>query len=202
MQTNSTPACAHCGNPCKHKGTTFCSNKCHGLAQRVPISKRFWSKVLKSDGCWEWQSGISAEGYGFIQDSVVDGKQRRFLAHRVSWELTHGPIPDGLWVLHHCDNRKCVRPDHLFLGNHVANMADARKKSRMAKGANHGLNRHPECRARGAMLPHSKLTPEKVRAIRAKRSEGATFAELAQEYGVSASSIRDIFNGRSWTHVL
>lgn len=88
---------------------------------------RFWSKVRKGDGCWEWTAWINSNGYGeFTKD------HKNLKASRVSWILTYGPIPDGLFVCHHCDNPPCVRPDHLFLGTPLDNMRDMIAKGRGA----------------------------------------------------------------------
>lgn len=98
-----------------------------------PLERRFWPKVQKSDGCWLWVGGgDSATGYGRIRSGGRGAPQP--LAHRVAWELTYGPIPDGLWVLHHCDTPRCVRPDHLFLGDAQANVDDAVAKRRQSHG--------------------------------------------------------------------
>jgi hypothetical protein len=86
---------------------------------------RFWSRVRKGDDCWEWLGRTSTNGYGAVW---ADKRDRR--AHRVAWELVNGPIPDGLYVCHHCDNKRCVRPDHLFIGTATDNMQDALRKGR------------------------------------------------------------------------
>ena len=92
--------------------------------------KRFWDKVDKADGCWEWtaclKKGKKGNGYGFFW---LHGKN--FRAHRFSWIINFGNISDGLCVLHRCDNRRCVRPDHLFLGTVTDNNVDAIKKGRI-----------------------------------------------------------------------
>jgi len=97
---------------------------------RGSLAERFWDKVelIPFHECWEWTGGGS-RGYGQIQDTVL-GRLRR--AHRVSWEIHCGQIPAGLFVCHHCDNRKCVRPSHLFLGTASDNLMDASRKGRLS----------------------------------------------------------------------
>ena len=104
-----------------------CSLKCkQASTPTIPLERRFWDKVTMGDGCWEWTGTRHSWGYG-----LLGGRRKVHLrAHRVSWEIHFGPIPAGLYILHHCDNPRCVRPDHLFLGTHRDNMADMVKKGR------------------------------------------------------------------------
>jgi hypothetical protein len=108
---------------------------------QVPIVDRFWARVQKSDGCWEWTGAVNSRngGYGVIG---ISGSRKLTVTHRLSWEIHHGPIPDGLWVLHRCDNRKCCNPEHLFLGTHADNMRDMTAKGRQA---NQNTEK-PECK--------------------------------------------------------
>lgn len=114
----------------------------------TPFEPYFWSLVQKTEGCWLWLGNLESGGYGRVWRN-----RRRVKAHRVAWELTNGPIPDGLFACHHCDNKKCVRPDHIFLGTPADNMQDwTRKgKNRLAndrslwqRGDQHWTHRQPE----------------------------------------------------------
>lgn len=97
------------------------------------IAERFWSKANKTETCWLW-TGFTVRGYGRF---AVSTKRPAEKAHRFAWELTHGPVPAGMHVLHRCDVPGCVRPSHLFLGTHADNMADAKQKGRWPRGENH-----------------------------------------------------------------
>ncbi|MCK5615059.1 HNH endonuclease [Candidatus Pacearchaeota archaeon] len=137
----------------------------------------FWKNTKKlENGCIEWQKTVSTAGYGRLR---LDGNT--ILAHRLSWIITNGPIPDGMFVLHKCDNPLCVNPDHLFLGTQNDNMQDMIKKGRYVK-------------------PNVKLTKEMVDGIRKKYSIGnTTHRKLSDEYGVCKTQIGNIVRGNHWT---
>ena len=88
-----------------------------------PFEPYFWSLVQKGDGCWEWLGGCDSKGYGRVWRNG-----RRQGAHRVAYELTHGPIEKGKYACHHCDNKTCVKPDHIFIGTQKDNMQDWTRK--------------------------------------------------------------------------
>lgn len=99
--------------------------------QQIMIEKRFfkfWKNVKITDSCWEWQRGTNSKGYG-----AVKIQNKTYSAHRVSWTLFNGDIPEGMFVCHHCDNPKCVNPEHLFIGTQKDNMQDKCKKGRHHK---------------------------------------------------------------------
>lgn len=147
------------------------------------LAGRFWSKVAKSNGCWTWTGNACPKGYGKIRRGPRGSGT--VLAHRLSWEMHNGPISDGLWVLHLCDNPSCVRPDHLFLGDALANNLDCLRKDR---GNRRGGERHH----------FAKLTASQVETIRRRLAEGALGVELAREYRVHERTVSQIRNGRSW----
>jgi hypothetical protein len=161
--------------------------------------ERFWSKVDTSGECWEWTAGCVA-GYGRININT-NGINKEVGAHRVSYELHYGTIPEGLLVCHHCDNPRCVRPDHLFLGTPADNSKDAARKGRMLAGDRHPSRLRPETRPRGENNTNAKLTDEKVRAIRERHSAGVYIKALAREYGVDKKAIQNIVRRITWRHV-
>lgn len=153
-------------------------------APHAPLAERFRKKVRVSgdNECWEWQAAKDGHGYGAI---AASGERRTLQAHRVAYELANGPIPDGLQVLHRCDNPGCVKPAHLFLGTHQDNMADMCAKGRLV--------------TRGRGLPtQSALTDEDVRVIRA--SQGRQW-EIGARFGIKQPAVSRIKTGRSWAHV-
>lgn len=173
----------------------YCSHPCYVAATTLPIEVRFWPKVRKTDGCWEWTANHLPKGYGVIGRGGQGAGLA--LAHRVAYEMASGePIPDKLDVLHTCDNPPCVRNDeigvyilggiarlrygHLFLGTVKDNGIDMVEKGRDRQ-------------------PWAKLTVETVRAIRVRFAAGdITKAALAAEYDVNEATIGDAISGRTW----
>lgn len=153
---------------------------------------RFWRKVEVDDSnpmrCWRWSAGMASEGrYGVF---YLNGKMEQ--AHRASWLINIGAIPDGLCVLHSCDNTHCVRPSHLFLGTQADNVDDMMRKGRRG-------NPVPPC---GSKHPEAKLKEERVRVIRSDYASGEyTQSELAIREGVTAMVINKIVRRKSWKHV-
>lgn len=191
-----------CGRPTK---PAACTDRKHGRVKGVPqrfiqghqnrglklnrgprqsAEQIFWSKVRQSDGCWEWTGALNGErGYGV---GCFDGKTKG--AHRYSYELHNGPIPDGLFVCHRCDNRKCVNPDHLFLGTHQDNMDDM-----VAKGRDVGMFKS------GERNPGAKLTADDVQRLRELAATGVSRIELAADFGISLTQVGKILRGEKWT---
>ena len=145
---------------------------------------RFWSKVDKGGECWLWTGYRLPSGYG--QFTI-----QRFIklrAHRFSYELGYGRIPDGLHVCHRCDNPPCVRPDHLFLGTDADNLHDMEQKGRRA--ATHG-EQNGNC----------KLSFSEVVSMRQMYAGGGvSYLALAQRFGVSQTQVKDIILRRKWAN--
>lgn len=165
--------CVECSEPFETRsaaaarGAKYCSSKCRvaGVSRgnvRDP-QKRFWEKVKRgsADECWEWQAGCFADGYGAFS---IDRRPHR--AHRVSYEMMVEPIPDGMHILHDCDNPKCVNPAHLSLGTHADNMAD--------------MN------AKGRHVGSTKLSDAQIAEVREATD---TLRVLAARYGVSVGLV-------------
>lgn len=151
---------------------------------RGTLTERFWRKVAvaKGDECWSWNGSTSPAGYAQIWGGPAIG--RPIAAHRVSYEIHHGPIPVDRLVMHSCDNPICCNPKHLSLGTDKANAADKVDKRRHS----YGENRY-----------NAKLTDDKVRQIR--RETNSTLREMSNIYGVSESVLVNIRKGRTWRHV-
>lgn len=133
--------------------------------------------------CQLWTGSVDACGYGFKR---IEG--RLYRAHRIAWQMANGAcIPEGMHVLHKCDDPGCLNPDHLFLGTLQENMADRNSKKRHAHGRRHG---------------NVVLMPEEVVEIRKLWGEGSSKSDIARSFGVSFGCIREIVEGRNWKHLL
>ncbi len=179
------------------------------IQKEKPIEERFWEKVDKLGQiqghvqhlgrCWNWLGALTPKGY---PNMGIDGKYKG--GHRLSWEIHNGQIPDGLCVMHLCDNPRCVNPSHLKLGTQKDNMRDAARKKRMGKctGEKHRSVTCPESVCRGERFKSAKLTEDAVRQARFLSSQGMRGATIATMFGVSNSVMNKAINGKLWKHVV
>lgn len=184
-------------------GNQFCSKSCRGLYGVELLRKKykvteedFWNCVNKEPGqgpngdCWEWVSTLDAGGYGatsFSRDSRMDGKKGTQKAHRVSYMLLVGSIPEGKALLHSCDNRKCVRPDHLRPGDAKDNMQDALARKRVVVGEDRAC---------------ATLTNDQVVEIKLLLMLGYAQSYLSKRFAVDDSVLYGIASGRNWSSIL
>jgi len=163
----------------------------HDIPRREygPLEQRFelyYEKGDSDDDCWEWQNVLDEWGYGQIFD---EGKQRR--AHRVSYELHNGEIPDDAYICHTCHNESCVNPNHLYAGDPQSNVDDAIERGTFM-----------ETRPQGSQVGTSKLTEEEVREIKRRYENGdAIQRELAEEFDMGQTQISRIVRGERWAWV-
>lgn len=157
------------------------------------VVARLLSACIKDEdtGCIEWQRVLTRDGYG-----KTKVKGRTLPAHRAMWFATHGVVEPDLFVCHHCDNRRCLNIEHLFLGTAKDNMADKMKKGRW-----HGGPATWKLTSLGSNHHNAKLNEDSVRQIRKRASNGEMFAQLAKDYGVSATAISATVSGRTWKQV-
>lgn len=180
-QTKNGRNCKECGQIFVGKGLKreFCSTRC-----------RLMGSVIKKNGCWEWIDPCHPNGYAYATDYETNKKEH---VHRISFRIFKGEIPEGLYVCHKCDNRKCIAPDHLFLGTAQENMLDAKAKGRLE---------HVKLMApKGEKNANAKLNDGKVRSIRKEIAEGIKCTVIARKYGISSTIVYYIRDGKSWKHL-
>lgn len=161
----------------------------------LPDRERIWTNVRldRATGCWNWQNKLMPNGYGVVgSGSRLDGTResggtrRVQLAHRLAYETFNGPIPDGLFVMHSCDNRRCCNPEHLTVGTQADNIQDAVRRGRASVGEHH---------------PSSKLTGEQVVVILRESKAGVSRNQLAERFSVTRSTIIGIVQRKRWKHI-
>jgi hypothetical protein len=140
--------------------------------------ERLMNKTRKTDTCWLWEGLIRNTGYGSIS---IDGKDTS--THRLAYSLFNGEITDNLCVLHKCDVRNCINPEHLFLGTISENNTDCARKGRRSMGENHHNN---------------KLSIKSVKEIKKLLLSNISKAEIGRKYGVCSTTIFHISSGKTW----
>lgn len=155
----------------------------HPMAKHSPLHRKLLCRmrVNRETGCWEWHGYCDPDGYARIMRGP--GKGKCLLLHRLMFEHRHGALPGGMKVCHHCDNPRCFKPDHLFLGTQGQNVADKMTKGRQARGAGHGCAKLSEEQAREAL--HSD----------------ESWSGLARRMGVTKAAIGRLKRRKTWKHL-
>ncbi len=185
----------------------FCSHKCRGhtgfrpggalrISEMTPeqklerLKKSFEKHVIRKEGCWGWKGSLARGNYPVMSCRPTIGPDR---GHRASWVIHKGPIPDGKFVCHHCDNPICTNPDHLWIGTQKENNDDKIRKCRQA-------NTKPPHKV-GIENGASKLSEVQVKEIKILLEKGLTSREIGRQYDVSKTTILRIKNGTHWKHI-
>ena len=158
-----------------------------GTRARGTAEERLFRHVEKTDSCWNWTGRLVGKGYGRVGLGGAGAKE--ILAHRLSYQMHKGPIPEGMVVMHKCDNPRCVNPDHLDAGTQSQNIKDAFSRGRKLM---------PTKKARGEECGASKLMEADVLNIRESK---LSFSKLAAAYGVNKSTIERIKYRKTWRHI-
>ena len=169
---------AYCSPPCRKAAIAF-------------SPERFWARGRKTEsGCLVWTGALNNKGYG--QLTIL---YKRYLAHRIAFELAKGPISNGMEICHRCDNPPCYEPAHLFAATHRENGLDMSSKGRAA------LQRHPHLIRWGEDAPAARLNPDRVREIRQQRKSGMTLKAIAEIHGINLGTVWQVANRKTWDHV-
>jgi len=172
--------------PSRMRSATMTKRRLTGHRNRppwIPFDEWFWSWVDKSGGnnaCWPWTRTLNRAGYG----QVRYGHKNKVGAHRVAWELSNGtPVPDGLEVLHSCDQPACCNPSHLRPGTKPDNVRDRVSRGRSARGERHGK---------------TVITLDQANEVKRLRTEGRSYREISELTGIKKATVADICGGRTW----
>lgn len=201
------PNCIACGAPitkhvqkwrAKKRGYGFCTSKCSqahvGNLRRQDIRKRLLARIpthLPPDQCWEYMGRRTVMGYGEIDyRRSGDTRAKPYRAHRLMYEFEVGPIPDGLFVCHSCDNPPCCNPAHLWLGTNEENSYDRHAKGRTKYGPT----------KRGEDHPMAKMNEDKVRELLKLRG-AIHMNDAADKFGITPQQVANIWTRRHWKHV-